>query len=65
MLKIILIALLMYSVDYGESKILKIILSAKPDINSRDRNGRTALLRAKESTSPDLAKILVEAGATP
>ena len=52
-----------WAVKYGRLDILKYLLSEKPDLETRDKWGRTALLEAAMASKSDEASLLVAAGA--
>lgn len=57
--------LLMMASMSGNAELVKLVLSAKPDINRRGPNGRTALHLACDTNNAETVKLLLEAGADP
>jgi ankyrin repeat protein len=54
----------MYAIDYGSGNIVKMLIAAKADVNLRDKNRKTALTKAIDAGYGEIAKQLVDVGAT-
>jgi ankyrin repeat protein len=57
--------LLMLSASISSLNLAKAILSCRPNVRARDRNGRTALHYAAAVGSADIFELLVAAGSDP
>ena len=56
-------AVLIWAVEKGHTKIVKILLTAGADVNAKDNNDMTALNEAVIKKYPKITKMLIEHGA--
>mmetsp|Transcript_23443 Transcript_23443/g.54619 ORF Transcript_23443/g.54619 Transcript_23443/m.54619 type:complete len:825 (-) Transcript_23443:169-2643(-) len=52
-----------HCVETFQKELLQMVLEAQADVNVKDREGQTALMLAAKQQSPDLVKVLLDAGA--
>ncbi len=55
--------LLYWAVNFGELEIVKLLIEAGANVNSRGYDGTTALVEAKRKGNAGIVKVLLEAGA--
>ena len=54
---------LVAAADVGSKEITNYFIEKKVDLNSQDKQGKTALMRAIYNSHPEVAKLLIDAGA--
>ena len=55
--------LLFEAVQQGDLEIVRILVEAGADVNSKDSSGDSILSEAKFRNKPEIARILIDAGA--
>ena len=52
---------LLYAARFGSVDIVKILIDAGSDVNAKDENGQTALMRAAERGGTSIVEALIDA----